>query len=130
MSALFRLSGRWALLPKALQIPICYDRLSNPLFRGGFADVWKGEHLGRSVAVKVLRVYATSDIETIARVSSQNFPKMARWSTDAVPLLEVLQGGRVMERSSPSKCAPFFGCYNGERPTCNDFRMDGEWQYQ
>ena len=35
-----------------------------------------------------------------------------------------------MEHSSPSKRATFFGSYDGERPTGNDIRMDGEWKYQ
>ena len=36
---------------------------------GGFADVWRGNYEGREVAVKVLRVYMTSDFKKITRVS-------------------------------------------------------------
>ena len=39
------------------------------LYRGGFADVWKGEHCGRDVAVKVLRIYSDSDLQRVAGVS-------------------------------------------------------------
>ena len=70
LSALCRICGRQALLPKSLQIPLCYDRSDTPLYRGGYADVWKGEYQGRSVAVKVLRVYSTSDFEKITCVGS------------------------------------------------------------
>jgi len=35
---------------------------------GGFADVWKGQHDGKEVAVKILRVYLTSDFEQIRKV--------------------------------------------------------------
>ena len=35
---------------------------------GGFAEVWKGQHQGREVAVKVLKVYKTSNSEMIRRV--------------------------------------------------------------
>ena len=38
-------------------------------YRGGFADVWKGEHRGLEVAVKVLRFYRETDFQMIARVS-------------------------------------------------------------
>jgi len=34
----------------------------------GYADVWKGEHQGRYVAVKVLRVYSTSNLDKVATV--------------------------------------------------------------
>ena len=39
------------------------------MYRGGFADVWKGEHLGRQVAVKVLRTYSSSETTKVAGVS-------------------------------------------------------------
>ena len=68
LSALCKICGRRALLPRSLQISLCYDRLDNPLYRGGYADVWKGEHQGRHVAVKVLRVYSTSDFDKIMNV--------------------------------------------------------------
>ena len=38
------------------------------MYRGGFADVWKGEHRGQDVAVKVLRTYLNSDLQKITGV--------------------------------------------------------------
>ena len=78
LSALRRICGRQALLPRSLQIPICYNRSDTPLYCGGFADVWKGEHDGRHVAVKVLRVYSTSDVSKIASVSLRTLAEMVR----------------------------------------------------
>ena len=78
LSALCRICRRQALLPRSLKIPICYNRSATPLYRGGFADVWKGEYQGRYVAVKVLRVYSTSDIGKIVRVSLRTPAKMIR----------------------------------------------------
>lgn len=72
MTALCWICSRHALLPKSLHIPFCYDRLDTPLYCGGFADVWKGEHQGRHVAVKVLRVYSTSDFGKVASVGSND----------------------------------------------------------
>ena len=40
-----------------------------PHCHGGFADVWKSDYRGREVAVKVLRIYANSDLQKITRVS-------------------------------------------------------------
>ena len=65
---LCRLCGRQALLPRSLQIPICYNRLEIPRYRGGYADVWMGLHQGLRVAVKVLRVYSTNDFGRVTKV--------------------------------------------------------------
>ena len=65
---LSRICGRHTLLPKALKIPLTVDRTDTPWYRGGFADVWKAEHCGRDVAVKVLRVYSSSDFQKITGV--------------------------------------------------------------
>ena len=75
LSTLRKICGRQALLPRSLQIPLCYDRSGEALCNGGTADVWMGEHQGIKVAVKVLRVFSTSDIEKIKRVGhSQTSP--------------------------------------------------------
>ena len=68
LTALCHICGRQALLPKSLQIPLCYNRLEVPRYRGGFADVWIGDYQGQRVAAKVLRVYTTSDLDKIRRV--------------------------------------------------------------
>lgn len=60
--------SRNALLPRALEIHVRYDRTSVAMYRGGFADVWKGEHRGQDVAVKVLRTYLNSDLQKITGV--------------------------------------------------------------
>lgn len=61
--------ARHSLLPRSLQIVLCYNPASAAHYRGGFADVWKSEYRGLEVAVKALRVYANSDLQKIARVS-------------------------------------------------------------
>ena len=43
-----------------------------PLYHGGFAEIWKGKHQGREVAVKVLKVYKTSNLVKIIKVDSQS----------------------------------------------------------
>jgi len=55
--------------------------MTTPLCHGGYADVWKGEHQGREVAVKVLKVYLTSDFDEITRVGYTGYPS-PRWRAD------------------------------------------------
>jgi hypothetical protein len=73
---LSRICGPRALLPRSLQIPHCYNRLDDPLYYGGFADVWKGEHQGCPVAVKVLKVYQTSDFAKVKIASHPDLVQM------------------------------------------------------
>jgi hypothetical protein len=85
LSVLCRICGRQALLPMTLQVPLCYNRSDTPLYRGGYADVWKGEHQGRSVAVKVLRVYSTSDFDKITSVGPYSMHRSVHRLTDVDP---------------------------------------------
>ena len=75
MAALCRMCGSQGLLPRSLQIILRYDRSDVPSYRGGYADVWKGRYQGCYVAVKVLRVYSTSDFDKIKRVGSHRLSK-------------------------------------------------------
>ena len=59
------------MLPRSLRVELYYDPAGIPHFRGGFADVWKGEYRGLGVAVKVLRIYATENPKKAIRVSRQ-----------------------------------------------------------
>ena len=70
MRTSYRICYREAILPKSVRIPLCYDRSDDPQFRGGFADVWRANYEGKEVAVKVLRVYTTSDFYKITKVGS------------------------------------------------------------
>lgn len=72
------------------------------MYRGGFADVWKGEHLGRDVAVKVLRMYSNSDLQKVVGVGCWlcSFPCIDVLTESCI---EVLQGGGNMENPSASK---------------------------
>jgi len=82
LNALCRVCGRLALLPRSLQLPHCYNPQHTPLYRGGYADVWKGKYQDRPVAVKILRVYSTSDFEKIMRVGSHVLSRGVRRPAD------------------------------------------------
>ena len=68
LAALCKICSHHVLIPRSIQIPLCYNRAEDPRYQGGFAEVWKGEHKGIEVAVKVLKVSATSDLKKIRRV--------------------------------------------------------------
>ena len=57
------------LLPGSLQIELCDNPTSVALYRGGYGDVYKREYEGQEVAVKALRIYVSSDLQKITRVS-------------------------------------------------------------
>ena len=69
LKSLYKTCGRCALLPKSLAIDVCYDRTDVAIYSGGFGDIWRGEHCGRHVAVKVVRTYSNSDLQKIIGVS-------------------------------------------------------------
>ena len=39
-----------------------------PVYRGGYADVWRGAYRGSQVAIKVLRVSVGTDLVNLERV--------------------------------------------------------------
>ena len=69
LRSLCKICGRHALLPTTLKTPISVERTGDVMFRGGFADVWKGDHCGRDVAVKVMRIYSESELQRVIGVS-------------------------------------------------------------
>ena len=66
---LYKTCGRHALLPKTMEVPVCYDPTGDALYSGGYADVWKGQYRDRDVAVKVIRTFSNSDFGKVIGVS-------------------------------------------------------------
>jgi len=60
--------SRYRVIPKSTHIPDCSEG-SIEAECGGFANVSESAYEGRRVAVKVLRVYVTSDLDVILSVS-------------------------------------------------------------
>jgi hypothetical protein len=73
LKLLYRTCGRHALLPRTLKIQVRYNQTGTALYRGGFADVWKGEHCDRDVAVKVIRTYSDDELQKIIGVSYRSY---------------------------------------------------------
>ena len=85
LKSLYRTCGRHALLPRALKIPIYHDRTGDPLYSGGFADVWKWKYCGRDVAVKVIRTYSNINLQKVIGVSFWLLFLSACLCTDSAP---------------------------------------------
>ena len=60
--------SRHRVIPKSMHIPDC-SQDSTEVTSGGSADVSRGIYEGRRVAIKVVRVYITSDLDVILSVS-------------------------------------------------------------
>ena len=128
LSVLCKICGRQALLPRSLRIPVCYDRSDDPLYTGGFADVWMGEYQGTKVAVKVLRVSESSDFDKITSVGRcpRHSDSVGGVNSDCI---EILQGGHDVEKSPPSKRAPIVGSDDEQQALCNDIGVDGSREH-
>jgi len=99
------------------------------LYRGGFADVWKGKYRGRDVAVKVIRTYSTSDLQKVIGVSCQRAPSSHSYVL-TVPCAEVLQGGCNME-NPPAFERPATDRSDNVRDSLrNGISLDGERKHQ
>ena len=123
---LYKMCGHHILLPTAMQIPISYDRKHSISYRGGFADVWKGEHCGRDVAVKVVRTYSDSNLQKILGVSCLLHSILCA-GVLTVPYAEILQRGCSMEDPPSSKRPPSNWGEDVRERVCNDIGLDGEW---
>ncbi|KAF9644941.1 kinase-like protein [Thelephora ganbajun] len=95
LSALCKICDRQALLPRSVQISLCFNQTDMPLYEGGFANVWKGQHQGHEVAVRVLKVYLTSYFEKITRrFCKEVMIWKALCHPNVLPLLGVTMGNR------------------------------------
>jgi hypothetical protein len=102
LKLLYKSCGHHALLPRTFKIPVCYDRTGTALYRGGFADVWKGQHRGRDVAVKVIRTYSDDDLQRVIGVGYWSCYFSTCLHTDTTTAA-VLQGGCDVEDAPTSK---------------------------
>lgn len=68
INKLCKTCSRKRLLPNSMHIPDCLDESSEVRSQGGNADVWESIYKGQRVAVKVLRVYATNDLDIVLSV--------------------------------------------------------------
>jgi len=104
--------------------------MGRALYRGGFADVWKGKYRDRDVAMKVLRTYSTSDLQKIIGVGYR-LRYLSRVNVLTVCHVEILQRSYDMENAPASeRTAADRSDDVGGHSLRNDIRMDGEREHQ
>ena len=69
LNKLCKTCSRHRVIPTSMHIPDCSED-SVEVECGGFADVSQGTYKGHPVAIKVVRAYATSDLDVIRSVSA------------------------------------------------------------
>jgi hypothetical protein len=70
LNILCKTCSRQRSVPKSMRIPCSYTEPAAEQHQGGYANVFKGEERGRSVAIKVVRRYLTNDHEVCLSVRS------------------------------------------------------------
>ena len=68
LNAMLCLSSKSGIYPKILVQNSVTIEGSNPLTAGQFGDVWKGMFQDQQVAIKILRLYVTSDLSQHVKV--------------------------------------------------------------
>ena len=77
MKLLRKMCARHTLVTASLGVGLCGGPPGVLVYRGGFWDVSKREYQGQAVAVKVLRTYATSNLQNTIRVSCRWCPSFS-----------------------------------------------------
>jgi len=100
-----------------MQIPDCSEG-SVEVESGGFANVSRGTYEGRQVAIKVVRMYVTSDLDIIRSVSvlpTWQCAHLDKWTVEILP-----RGGRL--EASPASQHPTAAWSDINRtPVCPGF---------
>ena len=87
--------------------------------------MWKCRYGDREVAVKVLKVSRTRDLEKIRKAGC---PRIVVFINElTMSCTDVLQGGCDMEDPSPSKCVATAGCDDDRESVHDGIRVDGGW---
>ena len=130
MKSLYKMCARHSLVPTSLQIELCYNPADIPHSRGGFADVWKSEYRGREVAVKVLRISTTSDLQKVTHVSRRRRSVGVLVDILTVVRVGILQGIHHVESSSSSERAAAAGSDNDRESVRHGVRVDDKREHQ
>ena len=91
--------------------------------------MWIGEHRGSKVVVKVLKVFSSSNLDEVTRVSNATGPSNNLFK-GADCRIEVLQRSIAVEEPLPSKRAPIIRSDNEQRELCNGIEVDGQREHQ
>ena len=126
---LYRTCGHHARLPSALAVPVSYDRTGDALYRGGYADVWKGSYCSQDVAVKVIRTYSSDELQKVINVSC-HFCSIYTHYVPKVLLVDLLQGSCSVEIPSTPQYPTAIRNIDVGKSVRNGVKVDGKWKHQ
>ena len=125
---------RTGVLPNALLLNGVVKTSEHPVSGGGFADIYTGMLDGTKVALKVLRVYGTNEIQKRAfGVCNRSFSLgYVRLTINGGKLIGGSSRGDVLEGLRPSPHSTVHGDFPGfYTPTSMlGFPVDAEWEHQ
>jgi len=85
----------------------------HPIADGGFSDVWEGNHRGRKVCIKCLRVSVKNSKEvTKVRIRYRHGPSASSTEEHLLCAPVILQRGYFVEKVKTSKCCSVHWCCN------------------
>ena len=117
--------SRHRVIPSSMLIHDCSEG-SVEIECGGFADVSQGMYEGRRVAIKVVRMYVTSDLDAIRSVSVSTTPLYLPNKY----ITEILSRRGRLEAPSTSQYTTASWCDVKRIPVRSGFRVDGQRKYQ
>lgn len=123
LNILCKICSRQRMIPKSMHIGNYLNREPVEVYAGGYANIFRGEHKGRPVAIKIIRLYQTSDSAKCFSVSTViPYPTQVAINGE-VP--GILPGSRRMEAPSTPERLTSAGCESRAAPLRHDIRMDG-----
>jgi len=125
LNKLCKTCGRHRVIPTSMHIPDCSEG-SVEIESGGFGDVSRGMHKGHQVAIKVVRMYVTSDLETIRSVSLFLCLYVCLDKRTA----EILPRGGRLEASPAPQHLTAARSDGKQTPVCSGFAVDGPRKHQ
>ena len=72
LNSLCKTCSRRQMIPRSMHMDNCLNGELIKEYEGGFAKVFRGEHKGRAVAIKILRLYMNGDRDKCFKVSILN----------------------------------------------------------
>jgi len=125
LNELCKTCSRHRVIPTSMRIPDCSEG-SEEVECGGFANISQGTYEGRLVAIKVVCMYITSDLDAIYGVSLL-FTAHTRMN-EYLP--EILSRGSRVEAPPAPKHLTTPWSDSRRTPVCDGFRVDEKRKHQ
>ena len=71
LNILCKICSRQRMIPRTMLMVDCLNENLIEEYDGGQADIFRGKHKGRPVAIRIMRLYLTSDLDKCLSVRAQ-----------------------------------------------------------